>query len=370
LIPLLLIACAAPDLEFNHHATVQAHDSQDSANQAFLDVFERATTELRVALPSGTDETLTDALIAANDRGVDVLVVTDVDQVADPGFVALSEAGIAVTYGDGAVGYFDFNSNADVGWTSDQVILSSAFTVADKTWFAGASRVGGLEQGQTLTVSGQHNDLADDLWTEHVQLYGGIDCTALTAFSAPAKSIADIRWRYGTGQQDELEMWLGPQQRLTKRVIDATYAARRSVWILTDELANDGLARALQEKAADGFDVQVIVGPRFGTSEPALSREFEDRTPDVVKYRIDAEYVPTVVIVDAESSGTVQGRALFLTHDLYSAARLNRGSAIVSDQLIDGLLWQIDTWNGEPSRNFEEVLSVWTSHLDQAGDFE
>ena len=368
MISLLFVACAAPLGQFNHHVTIEAHDGADGANAAFLDVFERATTELRVALPAGTDTELTDGLLAAYDRGVDVRVVTDVDRESDPGFVALTEAGLSVQYGDGAVAYFDFNSNADVGWTSDQVVLSSAFAVADKTWFAGASRAGGTEDGQTLVAYGQHQDLADDLWTEHVQLYGGIDATALTAFSAPAKSIADIRWRYGTGTDAELEVWFGPQQRLTKRVIDLVYSARQSVWIVTDDLANDGLARALQEKARDGFDVQVIVGPKFGTSAAPLSRVFEDDTPDVVKFQVDRAYVPTVVIIDADPSRNAQERALFMTHDLYSAGRLYRGSSIVSDQLIDGVLWQVDDWN-ERSAAFDEVLSVWESHLDQAGEF-
>lgn len=363
-----MIACSAPEGQFNHQVTIEAHDGADGPNAAFLDVFDRATTELRVALPAGADTQLTDALLAAYDRGVDVRVVTDVDQAADPGFVALTEAGLAVQYGDGAVSYYDFNSSTDLSWTSDQVLLSSAFAVADKTWFAGASRAGGIEDGQTLVAYGQHQDLADDLWTEHVQLYGGIDSTALTAFSAPAKSIADIRWRYGTGSDDELEVWFGPQQRLTKRVIDLVYSARQSVWIVTDDLANDGLARALQEKAADGFDVQVIVGPKFGTSAPLLSRAFEDDTPDVVKFSIDRPYVPTVVIVDADPSLDAQERALFMTHDLYSAGRIYRGSSIVSDQLIDGVLWQVDDWN-ERSPAFDEVLSVWESHLDQAGEF-
>ena len=57
-----------------------------------------------------------------------------------------------------------------------------------------------------------------------------------------------------------MEIWLGPQERLIKRVTDAVYSSRSDVRILTNELADGGLAKALQAKSADGFDVQVVVG--------------------------------------------------------------------------------------------------------------
>ena len=97
----------------------------------------------------------------------------------------------------------------------------------------------------------------------------------MTAFSNMQKSIADNRWLYRTQSSLDLEVWLGPQERLTKRIIDAVYGARSSVRVLTNDFANEGLTQALQAKAGHGFNVQVIVGPGMRGSNSALSRFFE-----------------------------------------------------------------------------------------------
>lgn len=368
MIALALFACAGPALTFNHTATIEVVDGPGAENQAFLDLFDLAERELRVALPYGQDPTLADALIEVADRGVDVYVATDIDQQGEAGIAALLDAGIDVTLADDAVGYFDFASNMDVAWTSDQCKMTSAFAVADRKWFVGATSAGTGLDGTQIVARGQHEDVAIDLWSEHAQIYGGTDATALTAHSGGAKSIMDDRWRYGTGSDADLEVWFGPQQRLTKRVIDATYGARHSVWVMTDDLANEGLIVAMQAKAADGFDVRVIVGPHFGDSASILSRTLENDAPDVQKFQItDAEYVPTLVIVDAEDHADTQGKALFLSHDLFSASRIYRGDTLVSDQLIDGVLWQIDDW-GPRNPMFLDLQGAFEAHLDRAGD--
>ena len=156
-----------------------------------------------------------------------------------------------------------------------------------------------------------------------------------------------------------------------KRVIDTIYGARSSVWVLTDELASEGLSYALEDKAALGFDVKVIVGPSFGTSSAALERIFEQSTPSVDKRRSADEVVPTVVLIDyVDQPSGIRGRAraMVITHDLYSAARLYRGDLLVTDQLIDGAMWELAT-TGTPEGAMLDLLDVFQDQLDRAGAF-
>jgi hypothetical protein len=165
-------------------------------------------------------------------------------------------------------------------------------------------------------------------------------------------------------------MWIGPQERVVKRVVDGVYSARSSVWVLTNQLGNEGLARALQDKAEWGFDVQVIVGPGFDDAS-ILSREFSSSTPDVVKRRATVQRVPTLVLIDFEpdSTGHRRPRGMFLTHDLVSAARLYRGAEVQNDQLIDGLLWVIDEDDEDLSAENLALQDLWQRTLDQSGGF-
>lgn len=362
---LALIGCAAPDNAFNSSVQVEVVDGSDAADARLIDVIDSAVSDLHVAMPFGQDLALSDALIAAQDRGVEVYVVTDVDQVDDPANVALAGAGVPLTLADGPVSYFDFSTSMDIGWSSAQVKMTSAFAVADRESFAGATSAGASGDGTDIVVSGHHEDMSEDLWLEANQLFGGTDASATDSHDAMAKSIADFRWRYGTGTDASIEMWFGPQERVTKRVIDNVYGARKSVWILTDDFANEGLAAALEAKAADGFDVQVIVGPHFGEASASLSRMLTN-AGSVTKMQVtDVGHVPTVVIIDADGDGRTQGRAMFATHDLYSAARAYRGEAVVSDQTIDGVLWQVDDW-GAKSPMFNDLVAVFNDHKSRA----
>lgn len=365
----LLVACAAPDADaFRVPMSLAGADEVGTSDQ-FVDVVDAAEETLHVALPTAEDTVLTDAIIAAWDRGVDVAVVSDVDQANDAGIVALIDAGVPVQLGDGAVGYFDFAFNLDVEWASEDVLMSHGFAVADGRWWVGSTLAGSLQPGLRVVVGGENEELAEDLISEHLQIFGGSDATALTAYSGMAKSIADFRWRYGTDTDVTLDLWLGPQERTVKRVIDGVYSARHSVRVLTNDLANDGLVKALQDKAAWGFDVQVVVGPEFGESASVLSRVLTNDAPDVVKAQVHAGVeVPTIVLIDLEGGKDTEIRGFVVSHDLYSSSRLYKGSEVRNDQLIDGSLWVITDFD-DASDEIETLAEIWQAHVDVAEAF-
>jgi hypothetical protein len=366
---LLLAGCAEPDLDDLFGAVeLTIADGADAASQPFVARARDAKESLHVAMPGGDDVALADALVDAWGRGVDVEVITDWDLRDSVAVQALVAAEVPVTLADDGLAYFEFNLGDDVVFPSEATIMSSAWLVADRRTALVASTLGVGGTGARVIYDVRGEDLLDDLIGEHVQIFGGTDATAVTAFDGPAKSITDLRWRYGTAGSTDLEMWFGPQERLTKRVIDAVYASRTDVKLLTDDFANEGLAKALQDKAERGFDVSVIVGPSFGESNSILSRLLE-QTPDVEKRRLTGvDVVPTIAIVNWKEQGSglrARTQVMVMTHDLYSAARLYRGEPVESDQLIDGVMWTLST-SAEPDAAMQQLLELWQDHYDRS----
>lgn len=370
LLPLALLgACTAPEIATFHQLETSFVEA-DAASERAVAVIDEAQDSLHIALPEGEDLSLAEAILRAWDRGLEVEVVTDIDQQEDPGIAALLAGGVPVTLADAGITYFDFNINADVSWPSQHTIMSHAYLVADREHVLAANRLGSMRPGTTVLLEWRGEELVEDLLTEHNQVFGGADATATTAFSGMAKSIADFRWLYHTQTDVDLELWFGPQERLTKRIIDATYSARSSVWLLTNDFTNEGLARALQEKARWGFDVKIVVGPDFGTHHSLLSRILTNETPDVEKRRVDDRHVPTIVLIDYDKARDKQHytrRAYVLTHDLYAAERLHRGVEIITDQLIDGALWGLVDYD-EEGPELEGFRAIFDDYFDRGGE--
>lgn len=379
----LLAGCSEPLIDdvFTTLDVLVTPDEQGAADR-MIAAIDTAEDTVHMAIAHMGDPAIADAAIAASDRGVDVKVVTDVDQAGDAGIQALFDADIDVRLADGPVTYFDFNANDDVTWDSDQVLMSHSYVVVDDLRVVNSTAAGNLGGGAQVVFELQGEDISEDLFLEHNQVFGGSDATALTAFSAPAKSQADVRWLYNTNSDTMFELWLGPQERVTKRVIDAIYTARRSVRVMTNELANDGLARALQDKSSWGFDVELIVGPGFGNTLQQLEDQVNDASPDVQKFRFEDDVdLPTIILIDIEGRDgdlDVMPRAYILSHDLYSASRfyqdrLGRLLEVTTDQLIDGNLCVLsdeDYVNGsDDASHLQPVVDLYMDHLNRAGDF-
>jgi len=377
---LLAVGCAAPvpgarGVDFATDAAFLTGTEDDAATLA-IDLIDSAENMLRIALPAGEDTRITDAILSAWQRGVDIEVVTDWDQQGDPGIVDLFEAEVPLRLANDGIAYFEFAIGQDITFPSEDTILSSSFVVADRIFWVIANDLGRLDGRGRHAVHGNGQDFGMDLMMEHNQLFGGTDAVATTAFSNPAKSIADPRWLYRLHDGRGLELWFGPQERCTKRIIDAVYMARSNVRILTDDLANEGLIQALQDKAALGFDVEVIVGEAFGSNSSALARAFATTTPGVRKRRTPFGN-PTLVILDTEvarDGHPYPARVFALSHDLISANRLYRGTPVRNDQLIDGVLWVVEDELHRANANLRsdalrEAIALYDDHLARAGAF-
>jgi hypothetical protein len=355
------LGCAAPALDTFTTISIESDDSADAAHARWLSLMDGATSTLKVGLPAGEDPALADGLIAAWERGVAVEVFGDVDRADDVVFEAIDDAGVPLRLGDGPVGYFDFAINADVAWDSTQVNMTSAYVIADDEQFLIATDGGRTSPGGRVALVGRSEDLIDDLTDEHDQLFGGTDAATLTQFDGMAKSIGDPGWMYHTASDVILEVYFGPQERLTKRVIDAVYGARSGVRVLTDVLADEGLVTALIAKEQTGFDVEVTVGPGFGID---LSPAVDDLLGSLPVRQIAAGLVPTIVLVDfdvARDGRYHRPRAIILSQPLWSASRLADGVETTTDQYADAIGW-ILTDNDDPSAELlaaEAIVDQW-----------
>jgi phosphatidylserine/phosphatidylglycerophosphate/cardiolipin synthase-like enzyme len=369
LLLVLLASCAPPDpnrLFVSVNAEIEL--GEDEAADHFRGVIDAAEESLFVALPGGENVDLADAIVDAWDRNVEVEVLTDFDLATSPAITRLLEADVPVALRDAGLTYFDFGQNADLGFPSPMTIMSNAYVVQDETRLVAADRIGTNDDGARVVFEIRGEDVIEDLLREHRQIYGGTDATAVDAYSAPNKSILETRWRYGTTTDVELEVWFGPQERLLKRVIDAVYSARSSVWVLTDDFSSQGLADALQDKAKWGYDVQVVVGPHFGDANNLLSRFLTDADEVPTRQVLDVGDVPTLVLVDYEDDAEgyrPRTRAMVLTHDLFSASRLYRGDPVLTDQLIDGTMYVL-TDIDEPSPELLELEALFRDHYDRS----
>ncbi len=359
MIPLLLLACDGPQMsEAYHQLTVEVVADDAAVEAAFIAAMATAEEDIALMVPGMESTTLAAALVEAAGKGITVEVVADVDATGQAGLLALEEAGVSVQYADDSLSYFDFAINDDVTWSSDQVVMSHAMLIVDRVSVVNASHSGAGE-GSRLLWTARGEDIAGDMDLEHNQIFGGTDAAARTAYNSLAKSVADMRWAYPTQTDLQLEIWLGPQERLIKRLIDYSYTARASIWLMTDDLADEGMIEALYAKAVDGFDVRVIVGPSFGETSPNSSAILLRETPGLSKRQISDAVIPTVVLIDLERDRTGRyntARAMGLSHPIWSANRLYSGSEVLTDQLVDGNLFVLDDF-GAPSA---ELLAIKT----------
>lgn len=374
---MLLLACAPPPISEGFvDVQLSLAEGPGAAHAPAIELIDSAEQSLYVALPRGGDLDLADALLAAHERGVEVEIVVDTDRREEEAIAWLREQELDITLADHGVEYFDFSINEDVAWSSEEVRMTHAYVLADRTRLVQASTLGGLEEGTRVVFEARGEDLLDDLYAEHVQMHGGTDAAELTEYSGMAKSITDYRWMYPTTTDVVLEMWFGPQERLSKRVIDQVYGARSSVWILSADLADEGLVRALQAKAELGFDMRVAVGASFGLEEAALADLLRDLAPDVQRVHLPSQdalppHSPTIVLVDVEPGrdGRLhQPRAMVMTHPLYSAARLYDDGLTVyevpTDQYTDGAMWVLSDFD-EPSDELVQLRDFVLDQLEQ-----
>ncbi len=379
-----------------------------------------AKVQIDAALWHLADADIAQALIEARARGVRVRVVSDEDSRGDAGFVALEAAGIVPVYGEGELRYLP-----DPTLTA---LLEQCFTPQDEVYIECTRRGGGAAQpGDGLMVRpGDFNAMAHNFFVvdeltvfnlaspldgrrtywigfsaeslefaqaftrEFQQMHGGVFATTLDTYNGPNKStvqtaVYDSRIPGPLpGRKRQLqpgfltdhgpiEIMFNPQERLMKELIDEVYAARGSVYLMTDELLNDFLVDALAYKARF-FEVRVLL--RNGSRIPEKLR-------DRVRYApADFEYIPTQLVLhdfDRTTPNVSPRLIATLTHptwfgqpfEVLERAEVQSDNEAVrvypSDLFSDGSLWIMrEPVNYKPGPGVSDPYARYAALFNQA----
>lgn len=325
---------------------LQLTESEQSESQVdkFVRDIEGADTRILAAVSHLQNERVANALVEAQSDGVEVKIVSDANHADETGFQILEENDIDPVYGDGALSYLpDPNlspvlagcrlneqkrysvctslADDDDARTMDRPgsfnLMSHNFALIDKqtVWMFALGFDGAAHDW--LGWRGESESMFEDLQREFRQLHGGVFSIDLDVYSGENKVVPDGVETYHTDVGD-VGIHYNPQERLVKRVIDAVYEAKSSVFIMTDNLRNPFLLEALEYKKAAGFDVRVVVHPDHQID--AKMDRLRDLGVRLAPEGLD--HLPTLAITDAEPAddGAVWPRkAQIVSHPLWRA---------------------------------------------------
>lgn len=369
-------------------AEFYAGDSDDlpSRKDALIADIKGAKDSVDIAVSTLEDEDVAQALIDAHSAGVKVRVVSDWDSWADSdgpdaGLELLEEAGIEPVYGDGPIsylpepnlasllgqcwerngGHYIFCTRGGGGQGAMERpghynLMSHNFAIVDQF------TVWNFPAFDTLTKPWlgwriQSSVLAYDFLHEFQQMHGGVFSTTLDVYNGPVKSTTDGNISYFT-DQGELRLWFNPQERLMKLIIDQVYKAKASIWVMSDNLANPELIKALEYKHENGFDVRVMIHPDHQMGDSTMDRL------DALGAKsapADLDHLPTLLVLDEERDRNNDKRprsVMALSHSLLYASpyevllpksgdpndpdpRADNVHIYPSDLFADGNLWQL-----------------------------
>lgn len=244
---------------------------------------DRAKNTLDVAFEHLGSVRIAQAIIAAQARNVRIRVVSDADSASQPGMallissLGLAESGGLVRLGNGALAY-NPQPTATITRSGDMNRMTHNFVIVDERELINLSGGfmnnpdGSIIDSQQWALAIVSQDLPRDFGDEFDQMYAGVFASTLDLFNGPIKSNSNPRVTYPTDGGD-FEVYFGPQERPLKRLIDEVYAARASIYILTESLTNQALAEALAYKHSTGFAVRILID-RQGSTAPGNYTEF------------------------------------------------------------------------------------------------
>ena len=372
----------APSLSesFNKAEFQLAETAEGSAHyEQLLADIAGARDSVDIAVSRLEDTAVAEALVAAHNRGVIVRVVSDWDSWggglnADDGLMILERADVLPTYGDGELQYLpdpmlasimgecrDFADEqyrlcaqgADTSVQGVMVrpgsynLMSHNFAIIDSMTVWNFPE---FNAGQQPWVGWriESSILAYDFRAEFQQMFGGVFASTLDVYNGPVKSDTNANVQYFT-DQGRMRVLFNLQERLVKSMIDEVYKAQASVWVMSDNISDPQMLKALAYKAANGFDVRVMFHPAHQAGGDALSQL---NALGARQAPAELDHLPTLMVIDQEidRNGRKRPRKVAsLSHSLWRASpyeveeRLDKRSDAVkiypSDLFVDGNMW-------------------------------
>lgn len=331
---------------------IQYYVNDDSVRERLTREIANAETRVDIAFTRLTDTSIADAIIKARDNGAEVRVVFDRDYMSDDGVQRIMEAGITPVFGDGELLYLPDPNIAGIvdspcGRIGGVVRCPAPADSEDLRNYAGEEPAGAMyrpgsfnlmshnfaiidvrtvwnlmrplddQTGPTIAYRAESERMREVMEREYNQLHANVFATTLDVYNGPVKSTPqenpDFNAKSYLTDRGELELRFNPQDRLTKTIIDDTYRAHSSVWIVTDTLGEDFLIDAINYKARakragsnnNAFDVRVIVNRDV---QSPFTQEALEAT-GVVRYApSNIDTLPTVALFDSRPDADGEDR--------------------------------------------------------------
>lgn len=388
LVAAVAVSCStdAPDPAdvFNRVGILEAGDgalSTGDLESRMIAIINGAEHRAYAVFEDFESEPVAQALIDAHNRGVDVKVVGDVDRRYQVGFRMAEEAGLYTRFGNGELD-FELEPTRPATAEGDHSRVTHNFVVVDSRFVVNIS--GGFLEGrpnvQQLGFEATSEDIATDFEDEAIQMAGGVFATTYDNFNSIIKSDVNNR-RYYRTETGVIEVYFGPQERLMKRVIDAAYSAKSSVFIVGEGLENEFLAEALRYKAMNGFQVAVVLDADAEGESPiatSLASDFDDiRGDDVLpdlRYRSGIQQ--NMIIIDANVSPhdgkTHQTKVYVLSEPLAASGGFvrvgNTYEGRTADALMDANMWALTRTPGIREDKVDRLIRNFEGLFNQGGE--
>ena len=399
---------------FNHvDYYVGSGDEVDRIRTRLIDELNEAETRVDAAIAVLDDPEISDALLAAADRGVAVRVVGDAHLADSDGFADLvAHDGVDVAFGNGVLKYLpdptlspllEYCDGTDPATTDDYItctrsagsvppqntdnmmerpshynVMSHTFFLIDATyiWNITAPLTG--DDATWLAFRAMSEEMTRSYEREFRQMHGGVFATTLSVYNGPLKSITHTTTERLTNR-GHLRVRFNPQERLIKNLIDEVYRARSSVYIMTENFQNRDLMNALRYKSENGFPVRVMYGQTQGSTGRAVLEELAANSDDFELVQAPASMgpLPTFMVLNSEQdrNGERQPRLVqILSHELWRSEPFEVIPTLPddwvriypSDTFADGVLWEVvESWS-QRNPEAEPFVDTWRAMWNEA----
>ena len=320
--------------------TAPGEESETELDDALVDLIDASTTSVDLALYEFDLPEVVAAVEDAWDRGVDVRMVGDGDEVHDAGYLALEAAGIPI-----------------VSRRAGDRIMHHKFAVVDgQAVWTGSTNLShnGIYRNDNHAIIVHSTDMADSYTHELEQMFGGEFGRGKTATSDRSLSLADgqLSWHFSP-THDPIDV-----------VVDAIDNADHQVAFMVFSFTHADVADALQRAVARGVEVVGI----FDESQANGAWSVDEA--------LAAAGVPVLIDGNGNSSGFSGGKlhhkVLIVDPGTPAAAvvsgSMNWSNAGTSDNDENLVLIESPSLAEPMMEHFCTLMEVATVHPDFAGE--
>jgi phosphatidylserine/phosphatidylglycerophosphate/cardiolipin synthase-like enzyme len=232
------VAAASSDwygVYFADPSSPSANTYRGGMDEDLAAAIDQARVSVDVAVYDFNLWSLRDALITAHQRGVQVRMVTESDNMDEPEIQELKDAGIEVL-GDRREG-----------------LMHNKFAIIDRqeVWTGSTNfNVGAIYQNDNNLIRIRSSRLADDYTTEFEEMFVDDQFGPGSPANTPHPKL--------TVEGTSLEVYFSPDDGVLSHLVELVGSAQESIYFLAYSFTSDELAQAMIARAEDGVSVSGV----------------------------------------------------------------------------------------------------------------